>query len=186
MPPTSAYKAPEPPPAPPTAQQQLKPVLDLLAKGEGNYDSVNRGWAGDTMGGMTSLTGRHLTSYTVGQVMDYQNGWLYAVGRYQLIPSTMRVAVRDTGIPLSTRFTPAVQDELAIALIEHKRPAVYQYVTGAHDSLGWALDEAAKEWAAVEYRHGRGYYDGWGGNRARVSRVELAEVLQDVKSTWQP
>ena len=46
------------------------------------------------------------------------------------------------------------------------------------------MNEMAYEWASVEYRNGRGYYDHIGGNRAHISRVELAKVLNQVKEAW--
>ena len=164
----------------------LKPVLDVIAKGEGDYNSVNRGYAGDTPGGIQSF-GRGWTfeNYTVQQVMDLQRSQLYAVGRYQFIPSTLRWAVRHSDVSPLDMFTPEVQDKLAVALIMYKRPAIGAYIRGNHDLLGWALNEMAKEWASIEYRNGRGYYDHVGGNRAHITRAELSAVLQEVKTSWQ-
>ena len=71
------------------------------------------------------------------------------------------------------------------ALVMYKRPAIGAYLRNDHDYIGWALDELAKEWASVEYRNGRGFYDHIGGNRAHVSRTEAWEVLQGIKRTWQ-
>ena len=161
-----------------------KPLLDLIAKGEGDYNSVNRGYAGDTPGGIQGLTGQTFENYTVGQVMELQRTWLYAVGRYQFIPVTLRFAVAHSDVDRLDMFTPGVQDKLAIALILYKRPAVGAYLRGEHDYLGWAMNEMAYEWASVEYRNGRGYYDHVGGNRAHISRTELAQVLQDVREAW--
>ena len=124
-------------------------------------------------------------NFTVGQVMDMQRTSLYAVGRYQFIPSTLRFAVRHSSVDELDMFTPEVQDRLMVALILYKRPAVGAYIRGDHELLGWALNELAKEWASIEYRNGRGFYDHVGGNRASISRAELAEVLQDIKRTWQ-
>lgn len=164
--------------------QPLKPLLDLIARGEGTYDSVNRGWADDTPGGMLGLTGRRLTSYTVGEVLQMQRGWLYAVGRYQFIPSTLRDAVAWAGVDYSDKFSEEVQDRLAIALLKDKRPAVWEYLTTGYGDLRLAMDELAREWASLEYRYGRGYYDRVGGNRAHVSRAELSAVLQNIKQNW--
>ena len=51
--------------------------------------------------------------------------------------------------------------------------------------MPFKLDELAKEWASVEYRNGRGFYDHVGGNRAHISRTEAWEILQGIKRTWQ-
>jgi len=163
----------------------LKPVLDLISKGEGDYNAVNRGYAGDTPGGIQGLKGLTFENFTVGQVIELQRTELYAVGRYQFIPSTLRWAVNHSSVDRLDMFTPEVQDKLATALIMYKRPAVGAYIRGDHNLEGWALNEMAKEWASIEYRNGRGFYDHVGGNRAHISRAEMSSVLQEVKASWQ-
>jgi len=156
----------------------VKPLADTIAKGEGDYNAVNRGYAGDTPGGIQGLTGYTFENYTINDVMAYQRRWLYAVGRYQFIPRTLRFAVANTpDVDKYTMFTPEVQDKLFATLLDHKRPEVGQYIRGHHNNLGWALDGLAMEWASVEYRNGRGYYDHIGGNRAHITRNEAATAL---------
>ena len=168
------------------AHEQLKPLADLLARGEGDYDSVNRGYAGDTPQGFAALTGKPMEQTTVREIISMQRGWLYAVGRYQFVPSTLRYAVAMSSVDMEDKFTPDVQDRLMAALVLYKRPAIAAYLRNDHDYIGWALDELAKEWASVEYRNGRGYYDHIGGNRAHITRTEAWEVLQTIKMAWQP
>ena len=167
------------------AHEQLKPLADLLARGEGDYDSVNRGYAGDTPQGFAALTGKPMEQTTVREIISMQRGWLYAVGRYQFVPSTLRYAVAMSSVDMEDKFTPDVQDRLMAALVLYKRPAIAAYLRNDHDYIGWALDELAKEWASVEYRNGRGYYDHIGGNRAHITRTEAWEV-QTIKMAWQP
>lgn len=162
----------------------MKPLLDLIARGEGDYNAVNRGRAGDTPGGIQGLTGMTFENYTVGQVIEMQRRNLYAVGRYQFIPVTLRFALRHSDVDELDMFTPEVQDKLATALLLYKRPAVGAYLRGDHHLEGWALNELAKEWASIEYRNGRGYYDHIGGNRASISRAEVSSVLQNIKRSW--
>ena len=164
--------------------KRLRPLMDLIAKGEGDYNSVNRGYAGDTPGGIQGIAGQTFENYTVGQVMDMQRSSLYAVGRYQFIPSTLRWAVRHSSVDELDMFTPEVQDQLMATLVIFKRPAVGAYLRGDHDLLGWALNELAKEWASIEYRYGRSFYS-VGGNRAKIKRSEVSSVLQKIKTTWQ-
>jgi len=164
--------------------ERLKPLADLLARGEGDYNSVNRGYAGDTPGGIKRLTGSSFGAYTVQQVIDMQYRWIYAVGRYQFIPRTLRYAVSMSDVTPSDKFTAVTQDKLMAALIIHKRPTIGAFLNGDHDNAHRALDDLAREWASVEYRNGRGYYDGYGGNRASISRNEAWKVLQMIKERW--
>ena len=163
----------------------LKPLADLLAKGEGDYDSVNRGRAGDTMQGLKGLTGKAAKDTTVEEILELQRGLIYAVGRYQFIPKTLRWAVKLSSVKLSDKFDATTQDKLLATLILYKRPAIGAYLRGDHNDLGWALDELAREWASVEYRHGRGYYDHVNGNRAHITRAQASIVLKLVKGSWQ-
>ena len=39
-------------------EERAKPLLDLIAKGEGDYNAINRGRAGDTPGGIQKLKGQ--------------------------------------------------------------------------------------------------------------------------------
>ena len=183
--PTSASERVCPNPEYVSLTERVKPLLDLIAKGEGNYNAINRGRAGDTPGGIQRLKGHTFENFTVGQVIKMQRWELYAVGRYQFVPSTLRWAVKHSSVDELDMFTPEVQDKLALALILYKRPAVGAYLRGDHDLIGWAMNEMAKEWASIEYRYGRGYYDHVGGNRAHITRTELSTVLQEVKNSWQ-
>lgn len=164
--------------------KRLKPLGDLISKGEGDYNAINRGRAGDTPGGIQGLTGMTFENYTVGQVIEMQRTRLYAVGRYQFIPVTLRFAVAHSSVNELDMFTPDVQDRLMAALILYKRPAVGAYLRGDHELEGWALNELAKEWASIEYRYGRGFYDHIGGNRAHITRAEVSAVLQEIKTNW--
>lgn len=168
----------------PSVTTQLRPLADLLASGEGDYNSVNRGWAGDTPGGIEYIMGRTFDEYTVADVMRMQDWMLYAVGRYQFIPSTLRFAVNASGVSLNDKFDAATQDRLMAALIAYKRPYVLAYLQGSHDDINGVLDDIAREWASVEYRNGRSYYRR-GGNRAKITRAQVAKVLREIKSTWQ-
>ena len=106
-----------------------------------------------------------------------ERGSIYAVGRYQLIPSTMKLALQWSKISWSEKFTPEVQDRLFCTLLSHKRPQVGRYLLG-EGSLQHALDSLAKEWASVAYRGPYSYYSGIGGNRAHITVDEAAVALE--------
>ena len=168
----------------PVFHKHVMPLADLISQGEGDWNAVNRGYAGDTPGGIQRLTGKTFENFTVGQVMELQRTRVYAVGRYQFIPVTLRYAVAMSDVSPLDMFTPETQNKLFAALLDHKRPAVGAYIRGHHNHQGWALNELAKEWASIEYRYGRGYYDHIGGNRAKISRAKAAEVLEELRETF--
>lgn len=159
----------------------IAPIANIIAKGEGDWDSVNRGRAGDTPGGIKSITGKSLSDYTVGEVQALQRTSLFAVGRYQFIPSTLAFAVERAGVKASEQFTPEVQDRLLRALIYYKRPEIGGYLRGDHDNLELALDELAKEWASIAAANGSSYYAGQGGNGVHVTRDEAAIALRQAR-----
>lgn len=161
----------------PTLRDRCKPLAELISKGEGTWDSVNRGYAGDTPGGIRSLIGKSFSDLTLREVMSLQRWRIYAVGRYQFIPSTLRSAVAKSGLSHNEKFTPETQTALFITLLKHKRPSIAAYLNGEGD-LARALDDLAKEWASVAWRDGRSYY-GYGGNRAHISRERAKQALQE-------
>ena len=74
---------------------------------------------------------RPLTEMTLGQILqegeprydtlktakEFQAaGGIHAVGRYQIINSTLRALVERHNLPLNAKFTPQLQDYLAISL----------------------------------------------------------------------
>jgi len=148
---------------------------DLVGKGEaaGNYDAMNQGHnrpfsinAEDT----TKLIGKPLTEMTIAEVMEKQAmdkndpGRLFAAGKYQIIPDTMKLVMdeyskRYAGVPdPSEKFTPEVQDRMLFLLMMHKRPDVGNFLRGASDDMGKAIDEMAKEFASFPQQDGTGYH----------------------------
>jgi hypothetical protein len=155
-----------PKPAQPSARP-LEPLLALIRSGEGSYESVNRGRAGDTPGGWKGLT-----AMTVAQVMQAQaDGHVFAVGAYQFIPSTLKIAVDVAKVAGNVAFSPEAQDRLAeVLILGGKRPALRDYLIGKANSIEAAQLDLAREWAAIPGPNGRGVYDGdRAGNRAGLS-----------------
>jgi hypothetical protein len=109
--------------------QPYAPLLDLIASNEshttdpGNkgYDAFNRKGAGGTYPRSNSLNGTKISQLTVGEIMAEQAaGRLYAVGRYQYIPSTLASRVQKGIINTSDIFNAQTQDKLAISSIKNK------------------------------------------------------------------
>ena len=136
-----------------------------ISRGEGGYDSVNRGNAGDTPGGAARLLGRPLSDFTVGEIMDMQKGGrdqrkLFAVGKYQFIPKTLAEAVRWTGIDKDAKFDSATQEKLfEYTISEKKRPALAAYLSGKSNDRNAALRDLSLEYASIPGPNGKGAYD---------------------------
>jgi hypothetical protein len=156
----------------------LMPLLDLIAKGEGSYISINCGRAGDTPGGRLGLD-----RMTIDQVMALQREGVFAVGRYQFIPETLKIAARDSGMKGSDLFDPEGQDMLATALLlGGKRPLLRDYLLGKDVPIETAQLELAKEWASIPMANGKGFYDGdRAGNRASAKVEDVKRALRKAR-----
>ena len=119
-------------------------ALDAIAGAESSgsgYDAVNQGGSDDGKK-VLGFSGRYsemptarykkpLTEMTLGQILqegeprydtlktakEFQDaGGIHAVGRYQIVNSTLKLLVERHNLPLNAKFTPQLQDYLAISL----------------------------------------------------------------------
>ena len=175
-------------------------LFSTISGGEGGIDSYNTGVAGSQAG---YTPPKAISKMTVGQVMDEQaKGSLFAVGKYQIIPDTMKGFVSGAGINRDDIFNEETQDKFKQYVIDQKRPSVGNYLKGAEgSSLAKAQMALAAEFASVgvprdmkkgEYASGipardikKGeslYADYRGaGNAASISPEVIAEALQKEK-----
>ena len=161
-------------------------TFDVIASGEGDYNSVNQGTAGDTPGGAKSVVGKDLTNMTVGEVMAAQSsGQLFAVGKYQIIPGTMKEFVSGAGIDPDAKFDASTQEKFKDYVINVKRPEVGRYLRGESDDVEAAAQGLAREFASVglaRSEDGRSRnqsrYAGTGGNKASISTEEIQSALK--------
>lgn len=152
----------------------------LIAKGEGDYNSVNRGAKGGYKAGTENLEGM-----TVAEVMRaQQEGQFNAAGRYQIIKTTLADAVKKLGLTGSEKFDRGLQDRIfSEYLVGSKRSAIKDYLTGASDNIVAAMQAAAKEWASVaDPATGKSFYDGVGNNRASISVEQLEQALRNTRA----
>jgi hypothetical protein len=175
------------PGGPPTASGDL---FEIIAGGEGGYNSVNRGNAGDTLGGAQSIFGKPLTEMTVGEVRRAQKSRrVFAVGKYQIIPDTMDGFVRVMKISDSDKFDAATQEKFKEYVINYKRPAVGRYIRGESSNRALAAQELAREFASVGLSfpeagrvRGESRYSGTAGNRASISPERVEASLDIARS----
>ena len=149
-------------------------LLGMIRGGEGGWNSVNRGTAGDSrpMG--------NLTTQPIGVVEDMQSrGRVFAVGAYQFTPGVLARARREAGLSPNAPFSPENQNKMAMALIlGSKRKKLAAYIRGESNDLNAAHWDIASEWAALQAPNGRGVYDGdKGGNMASIPAASVRAAL---------
>ena len=170
-------------------------ILDFISSGEGGYGASNRGTIGDDIVGSTldntTRGGKKLTEMTLGEIMEYQKikdpnntDRLFAVGAYQFIPSTLKIAMDGAGLSEDTVFTPEVQDRLGLELLlGSKRPKLAAFIKGESDDITAAMTDFAKEWAsAPDPKTGESRYGS--GNKAKHSVEETRQALLRARQSY--
>jgi muramidase (phage lysozyme) len=103
-----------------------RPILDLIASKEssndtkfGGYDSMNLGENSATTG--SQRLGRPLTQMKVSEILSLgASNNIYAAGRYQFIPSTLRGLVNRGVVSPNALFNEQTQDQLAITYLRDR------------------------------------------------------------------
>ena len=163
------------------AEKANAELLSFISKGEGGYNSMNQGTSGGSIVGSThnasSILGKNLTEMTVGEVMEHQgSGKLFAAGRYQIIPSTMKMAVARAGVSPDDQFNQSTQDKLGLALIYNgQRPRLSSYLKKENNDLHGAMEDLAMEWASAPHPDtGRSFYPPANKSSHTVEEVKSA------------
>lgn len=176
---------------PPPVKGAGGPLGELIAKhesGKAGYGAFNRGGAGDS--GAKKID---FSAMTVAQIMQLQalprgnSQRLFAVGKYQLIPATMKDAVKTLGIDVTQNLGPKLQERLfRNYLVAIKRPKVKSFVTGGGASMEQAQMALALEFASIgEPGTGISHYAGSAGNKASTTPQAVAQALSDEKSSYE-
>lgn len=168
-------------------------LLDFIAKGEGSYNSSNRGTKDEEIVGSSHSTtrgGKQLSEMTIGEIQQLQSikdpdnaDRLFAVGKYQLIPSTMSMAVKSLNLSEDQVFDEQTQEALGMWLMMQKRPALGAYIKGEHDDLDKAVTAAAREWASLpDPKTGKSFYGQ--GNKAQHSVEETRRAIRGARAAY--
>ena len=161
----------------------------LIGSGEGDYNSFNRGVAGDSRNEKIDFS-----NMTVGELMRRQTlkgkDRIFAAGKYQIVPNTLKEAVQLMKINPNAKFTPELQERIfAERLVGTKRPALQDYRLGKADDATSALYDASKEFASIAVPKGlrtasdrisdgtMTYYDTKGGNRASIMPHQVLAAM---------
>ncbi len=152
---------------PPGGQQQMgsniskgqKRLMELIASGEGGYNSSNGGTKnGNILYSTHSAVrnGKSLQDMTIGEIEKYMQlplghpERLFAVGKYQLTSNgAWPGAVRELRLKPTDVYTPELQEKMGLHAIMEKRPAVGKYVRGESDDILEAQKQLALEFASI-------------------------------------
>jgi hypothetical protein len=150
----------------------VRGLAQLVQSGEGTYTSM---FPSENYANMTDMVIRtELVNFQRQKLRDGRAS--AAVGAYQFLEP--EVAAARAGLPPDAKFTPENQDKMFIATLMTKpgREAIAQYLQGSSNNIELAIDQLAMEFASIEYRNGRSYYQD-GVNKAKVTRVRAAAAL---------
>ena len=181
-------------------------LFELIAGGEGGYESINRGSADDSRGGAKKYLGKNLQDMTLSEIMSLQSkGSVFAVGKYQIVTGTMPGFVKwiqSKGYdPKNTKYSAKIQDLYPQYTVESKRPKVGQFLSGSMNDVQKANLELSAEFAAVgvpfdmkagsygggwpirDIKKGESLYSGKGKNRASITPEKVQNALKQAKSS---
>jgi len=143
---------------------RIGPLLDLIAQAEAGkkgYDAVQYG--------ARIKPERPPTAMTLRQIFDWiarTPGQPHAIGRYQFIPPTLSSLIRQEGVAMDARFSPALQDRLAARLLA--QAGLVEFLAGTRSRRDF-MHGLARIWAGLPLPSGRSYYQGYAGNKATMS-----------------
>ena len=155
-----------------------KTIDSVIGRGEGNYNSFNKGKAGDSVGSKLNLV-----DMTVGQIRALQkNGSIFAAGKYQAIPKTLQGAIDAGIVSTAEKFNAEVQERIVqqyLLTAKKDRGSIEDYIKSKSDNLYAANLDLAKEFASVASPvSGKSYYEGKAGNKASISVKEAQNALK--------
>ena len=163
----------------PIAYQSL---LDTIAVGEssGNYNAYF---------GQPANTSLKLTNMTIAEVLNWQTKYVQAgnasnaVGRYQIIQPTLEKLVKELRIHPSTQFNEALQDNMAITLMERRGSVDFAQHKISSEQFAANL---AKEWAALPAVLGdtptESFYAGDGLNQSQIPIESILNAVREFKN----
>lgn len=172
-----------------TSRNVIEPVANSLAglirgaeSGKEGYNAYNRGTMGNKILG--PLGHRDLTKMTIAEIMSDMSRApgdplrLFAVGKYQMIPSTLSGGVKALGLdPATTLYDEKTQELLFSGyLLDKKRKDISAYIKGKSDDPNAAMSAAASEWASIaDPATGASKYGN--GNKASVTPDQLSAAM---------
>ena len=188
-----------------TKEEALKDFFNTALKGESKtYNDHNwystSGLRGYVQGGGSSpypLLKKALSEYTIGEIKQFQarprdaSGQLWATGRYQIIPSTLKGIQSRLGLSDSVKYNKDTQDKMAYALLIERKP-INDYIKGAVPDTTANLQNAALHmsmiWSSIGVPYAvngkqanQSYYS---SDRASVDTAAVQAKLKELRGSF--
>jgi hypothetical protein len=150
----------------------VRGLASLVSSGEGSATSM---FPSENYPEMLDMTIEEVVAFQKEKLRDGRES--AAVGSYQfLYPET---AAQRAGLSLDDKFTPENQLKMFVGTLLNKpgRENVSALLQGTGNDIETAIDELSQEFASIEYRNGRSYYEKDGINKASISRDQIRAAL---------
>lgn len=156
------------------ARRRIRDIIALAEAGSAGYDAVV--WAARIK---PPKPPSHMTLAEIFDWIRATPNQHHAIGRYQFIPKTLKRLVSKSGLTGSTRFSPAIQDQLADILLDE---AGFHAMMAGDMPVQSYQNHLARIWAGLPLENGRSYYQGIAGNKATISRARFNAALANIRS----
>jgi muramidase (phage lysozyme) len=170
--------------------QTAAPLLDRIATGEGTTDAAAQEHDLTSAYDITYAYGEYnpkdskpLTEMTIGEIKQLQDQMLTngaessAVGKYQLLGTTLEGQQNTLGFSDDTIFDPTTQDLFGLSLLE--RRGYNEWLDGTMSDHDFQKN-LAKEWASVaDPDTGMSYY----GQGVGTTDAQIKEVMAQIKNS---
>lgn len=178
---------------------------DIIAHGEGNYESYNSGTKGVSGGRVGHSFVRRpvgtVTGRTINEILatDSLSGTdperMFATGKYQTVISTLSSAKNSMGLTGNELYDAELQERVFAEYLIEKAGggALARFVKDGTGTVDDAQHAAAKEWASIasptgrKIRDGRqsdgsmSYYESAANKANSVSTRDLRATLQEIQ-----
>ncbi|MBD9542221.1 hypothetical protein IB276_22510 [Ensifer sp. ENS04] len=160
---------------------RYRPMLNLLGKSEGT--DKGRGYNetlsyGAYTGGdveLVTMTLDKIDSLQTRMLAHPKNKWdSSALGRYQIVRTTLRKIRAQLDLPGTTLFDKDIQDRMGVHLLRGR--GIDKWLSGVI-SESVLINNLAQEWASLPTTKGTGYYD---GQRSSVTVAEVKKALDAI------
>jgi hypothetical protein len=183
----------------------IQNFFDVILEGESKtYNDHNyytssglKGYIEGGYGTQYPLLNKPLSRYTLKDIIEFQSrprdnqGQLWATGRYQIIPSTLKGVASRLNLPLSKVYDQQTQDLMGYELLTERsslRKYLEQEVSDTDENLKKAALDIAKIWSSVGVPYplqgskkfvqtNESYYSG-GGDRASTDTIAVQNALR--------